>query len=1304
MKLIVFFNVILFTLNKYILKQKIENDYNNFNLRRVTQKEEIQKLNNVIYIYNPFNIVSYISCITNTKGDLFITISPEQKSTIRLIYAIKSDGSIYFNDTDNKPYKIMNSTYDLNKYPLLSFLKFEDNEYLITFTQNSMFESFDFNSNIVYNQGIFQVLGANSNINKNTFIRLNYFNNNYILNSYIEKKNRYFLLQILNFTKLHIDKNIGVLENKVGESWHYSSATCFETLDLIECLYVDKFRLYTIAIFNISNLEVLHSENIEDSSTRSDQLFSKCIYIKDYIGAFIYFREDNVIPKLNFKKLNMVSRNNSSIYELEDYIDPIFINSNQKYYLGNNYIYNDIIKFNENDIIFVNTKNESDILMIIMIKLSDESKNILINYYKIELKEKYNIRIYKDMNIFKFNELLGIAMTNYNFSLSINETYASYFIIGESFTNLTLPNNINIFEDDDDGNKFQIKIKDFIDIKNNIFGYEINAIKIISDLGEELLGFYLYSNELQKKIKTNDSLPVNDIINFIIIGESKVKLDNYTIEFEGRISEPDYDTFISYPDSYENYPYDNSSFKQFYKPKTFAFKKGYINFSINYCFRTCKTCSYLGNNVIHHCDTCSDGYPLKQISNSISGINCIKECPENYSLVGNNECLSDEENDKKDKNKINDLIGIDNYNEITKKIKDVSDNQMIFTNNSNYNIYAYEISEEKEEFFLDNDLIYVDFINSNVKESIIKNLNLDNDTKLYALILDINSTYQNPITNDFYMVLLYENGTEMIFDDSINWKVNISAPITDLEAAHYYYAVYFNQQGYDIYNKNSSFYNDICLSVSYINDDLTIKDRIEEIYPNKMTIVNPNCEYKAADLEKKRLICEFNILNLYKNNTYNGNENDNYLEIQEENFIYYLLDYIHYKILVCHDTFFHLKNYKNNLGLMFSSITSFIIVVLIAIFYIHGLYKIKKTFYNEMPNSEKIKELIRKNFIMHNKEIENIENKVNKTSVNNPTKKKTKKVKFGKNARPPKTDLILQSKSSGTCSIVLQRNEANSIIKSIYEINSEKNSINNIYNKNKYKYKVKTSDGNTLKRKGRIKKYFKSKKKEEPHEQKDNYNNLPFTKAIIMDKRNIFQLLKEKIMDKLEIIDILISKEIKELYLSKFFLFLLIDVTMTALLFSDSVISHKFHNNGKLDDIVNFTLSIASNILSLLIEHYISLLIRYEEIIDYIKEIKKEYEFIKVSNRYYKIILFQTIFFSFLSLDFIIFCIYYLVTFCAIYSKSQTSLLKAYFISLTEGIITNIIIAVVISGSRIYGIKFKNKYIFNASNYIDKKF
>jgi len=385
MKLIVFFNVILFTLKQFTFNKELEYESNNFNLRRLTKKEEIQKLNNVISIYNPFDVVSYISCITNTKGDLFITINSEEKNIIRLIYAIKSDGSNYFNDT-NKPYKIIESTIDLNKYPHLSFLTFDGDEYLISFTQNSMFESFDLYSNKIYNQGIFQVIGLNSYINKNTFMRLNYYNNdNYILNSYVEKKERYFLLQILNFTQLQLSKgNIQVLQNKVGGSWHLSSATCFETKDLIECLYTNIFKLYTIAIFNISNLEQVYSENIEENSIRFNELFSKCIYFKDYIGVFIYFREDNVIPKLNFKKLNIVSANNSK-YKLEDYRDPIFINSEEKYVLGNNYAYNDIIKIYENDIIYVNTKNESDILMIIMIKLSDESKNILINYYKIEL-------------------------------------------------------------------------------------------------------------------------------------------------------------------------------------------------------------------------------------------------------------------------------------------------------------------------------------------------------------------------------------------------------------------------------------------------------------------------------------------------------------------------------------------------------------------------------------------------------------------------------------------------------------------------------------------------------------------------------------------------------------------------------------------------------------------------------------------------------------------------------------------------------------------------------------------------------
>ena len=1290
-------------------KNETKNINNNIIKRHLSQKEKIQELNNIINIYNPFNIVSYISSIVSKNGDLFITINSEEKTTIRLIYAIKSDGSNYFTDSDNKPYKVMNSSYELNKYPLLCILNLFGEDYLITFTQNSMFELFEFSKNEVYSQGIFQIIRFNSNINKNTFISLNYYDNkDYILNSYIDKKEGYFLLQKLKVNQVYIpSRNIENIQNKVSEGMRDSSVTCFEALDLIECLFVNEYKFYTISIFNISNLEEIFRENIENNFVTFKESFSKCIHIKDYIGAFIYYRDDNVSPTIHFKNFSIIS-SNSSEYELEDYREKIVINSGQKYNLGNNYVYNDIIKMDENNIIYVSTKNESDILMIILFKLFEQSKSILVNYYKIELKEKYNIRIYSDINVFKFNGLLGIGMTNYNFSLSENETYANYFIIGEAFeNNITIPSNIMIFRDEED-NKYQLKIEDFINIKNNIFGYQF-SIKIISDINEDILGFYLYSNELQKKIKANVSISNNDIINFELISDIGVKKDNYSFEYEGKIKESDFNTFVSFPDSYEVYSNNDTTNESFYEPKTFSIKKGFFNFSVNYCYKTCKTCTYLGDNIIHHCETCSKEFPyIYNILNSSLGLgyNCVKSCPENYTLGINNIChhIDFDENEYdniNDTNKISDLLGFKNYNEITRNIKEMSDEQIIIKNNSDYKIYAYEIDEKKENFFHENNLTYIDFSNSNIKNCIVNEQNLDNDTNIYALILETYNDNPNTLTDDLYFVLLLENGTELYICNDENIKVNISSPITNLTLAHYDYAVYFQKQGYDIYDKNSSFYYDICISVYYENNDITIEDRRQEIYPNNMIIINPNCEYKKADLESKRFVYECKILDIYKQNKSEENtKNDNYFEIQEENFIYYLLDYINYKILVCHDVFFHLDNYQSNIGLMFSSVTSFLIIVLILIFCFHGLSKIKIMMYNEIPTFPKLLKLIKKYYKSKNKKSSI---KINNTVVNNPLKRKSKKISFdNSNNNKNKSnisDVISPNKSSSTNTIIPQKN--NSQRRTIFETELNANNNRNIIgNKESLERKYEKNK--------RLKNIFKDEESEETSEKEKekekDLNDLPFTRAIVVDKRNIFQILKEKIMDKMEIIDIFMSREIKELYLSKYFLFLLIDVTMTALLFSDSVITHKFHNNGKLDNIVTLTLTISSNLLSLLLEHYISLLVRYEEVMEQIKEIKQEYVFLKVCKRFYKILIIQIIAFFIISICFILFCIYYLVIFCKIYSQTQISLIKAYFVSLLEGIVTNIIIAIVISGSRIYGIKYKNKYIYNTSKYIDGYF
>jgi len=1297
-------------------KNRTKNINNNIIKRHLSEKEKVQQLNNIINIYNPFSIVSYISSIISKNGDLFITINSEEKTTTRLIYAIKSDGSNYFTDSDNKPYKVMNSSYELNKYPLLCILNLFGEDYLITFTQNSMFELYDFSINEVYSQGIFQIIKFNSNVNKNTFASLNYYDNkDYILNSYVDKRERYFLLQKLKINQVYIpSRNIENIQNKVAEGMVDSSVTCFEALDLIECLFVDEYKIYTISIFKISNLEEIYRENIEDNYVNFKEPFSKCIHIKNYIGAFIYFRKKNVSPIIQFKKFNIIS-SNSSEYELEDYRNKIVINSKQKYNLGNNYVYNDIIKIDENNIIYVNTKNESDILMIILFKLFEQSKSILVNYYKIELKENYNIRIYCDINVFKFNGLLGIGMTNYNFSLSENETYANYFIIGEAFeNNISIPSNIVIFSDEED-NKYQLKVEDFINIKNNIFGYQF-SIKIISDINEDSLGFYLYSNELQKKIETNLTISNYDIINFELISDIGVKKDNYSFEYEGEIKESDYNNLISFPDSYEIYLSNDTTCESFYEPKFFSLKKGFFNFSVNYCYKTCKTCTYLGDNVSHHCDTCSKKFPfIYNISNSTlgHGYNCMNKCPENYTFGKNRICIHIDDFDENeydninDTNKISDLLGFKNYIEITRNIKEMSDEQIIIKNNSDYKIYAYDIDEKNEIFFFENNLTYIDFTNSNIKNCIENEQNLDNGTNIYALVLETYNDNPNALTDDLYFVLFFENGSELYICQDETIKVNISSPIKNLTSANYDYAVYFQKQGYDIYDKNSSFYYDICIPVYYENDDITVEDRQQEIYPNNMIIINPNCEYKKADLENKRIVYECNILDIYKQNksSEENTKNDNCFEIQEEKFIYYLLDYINYKILVCHNVFFHLDNYQSNIGLIFSSITSLLIIVLIILFCFRGLSKIKIMMYNEVPTFPKLLKLIKKYYKSKNK---SHLNKINNTVVNNPYKRKSKKNSFdnynnnnNENNRSNVGEIISPNKSSSTNTIIPQKSDSQR--KTIFETELNANNNRNIIG-NKESLEIKYKNKKRLKNIFNDEEIEEKSEKEKDKEKEKDLNNLPFTKAIVVDKRNIFQLLKEKIMDKMEIIDIFTSREIKELYLSKYFLFLLIDVTMTALLFSDSVITHKFHNNGKLDFIVTMTLTICSNLLSLLLEHYISLLIRYEEIMERIKEIKQEYVFLKVCKRFYRILIIQIITFFIISICFILFCIYYLVIFCKIYNKTQISLIKAYFVSLLEGIVINIIISIVISGSRIYGIKFKNKYIYNTSKYIDGYF
>ena len=620
-----------------------EHSVNNKNIKR--KLNSIYAINNLVNIESLNDIVSYISSIKNNNGDIYITTNIDNSTSVnRLVYIIKSDY------TQESKVLAINTDYN-NKYPLMTYLTISSKEYLTSFShEGQVIELISYDDGKIYPCSIYKGMNRNALIQKNTFTCLKYYDyRKYILNAFIEKKNSNFLIQKIYIPRSNITYyGFECTQKNVGEAKLNSTVTCFEVENYIECLYTNSDLLYSIVVFDIDSLDNVYNETLDTEIVKvEEELFSKCIHIKSNVGAFIYFIDETQFPRLYFKNLEI----NNNSYQLKDYIDNISvinINSKGSFSLKCNYLYNDIIKSNENNIFYINTEYDGTQIYVIIIKLLNNDKNVLLNYYEIKLNDNFKIAIYKDITVFSLNGLLGIGMTHYNYNLDINKTYSSFFIFGNITINddisINIPNNTNIFNEE---NNYEIKISEIvekIEISNNAFGYIFAGIKIPS-LDEDNLGFYIYSNSNNKKIKQNEIILINDTITFKMNSTLGVKLGQYSIEYQIIIKEPEFEDYISYPNLIEYYPKNDSInnetlYKTFFQPDTFSGRVSYINFMVDECYISCQSCTYYGDALNHHCDDCSSNYPFSY--NIINGHNCVGNCPANY-IIQEYKCIKEEE-------------------------------------------------------------------------------------------------------------------------------------------------------------------------------------------------------------------------------------------------------------------------------------------------------------------------------------------------------------------------------------------------------------------------------------------------------------------------------------------------------------------------------------------------------------------------------------------------------------------------------------------------------------------------------------
>jgi hypothetical protein len=308
-----------------------------------------------------------------------------------------------------------------------------------------------------------------------------------------------------------------------------------------------------------------------------------------------------------------------------------------------------------------------------------------------------------------------------------------------------------------------------------------------------------------------------------------------------------------------------------------------------------------------------------------------------------------------------------------------------------------------------------------------------------------------------------------------------------------------------------------------------------------------------------------------------------------------------------------------------------------------------------------------------------------KNNILEPTKKKSKKVRK-KNIK-----------------IKTNKTDANvKFIKNIYHFSQINISGSNVLlnnDKNIKNFPKQKKKSITIKYKENL---IYSKSKEDKEE---DFNELPFTLAINKDKRNIFEIFTSVIVKKITLINLFFGDEkIKILLFNENLLSLLVDFFFNALLYSDEVVSHKYHNNGKLDFVVSLVLSLLSNIISSMICYFLIYSEIIEERLDQILQMKRAYKYPIVLNKFLKNLKLKVLLYIFKEIFVILFCFYYLIIFTIVYSRSKFSLLYNFLFSLFEKIIESLIISIIIAITRKISLKFSNRYIYNTSKYINDKF
>jgi len=918
-----------------------------------------------------------------------------------------------------------------------------------------------------------------------------------------------------------------------------------------------------------------------------------------------------------------------------------------------------------------------------------------IRYYEINMWEKHQHKIYLNIKAALYNNFISVIY-NHCSQTECNKNIHNSSLIIFNYPNST-DNSLNIIQELYNSNKnilnnFYFNFEGKINIENNLFNYVYKGTKILNIP----TGLYLRNTKNGNNLKNESILLKDENVSLHFDSNEKYKKNEYVIEYAYVLTEPNYEYIKNYSNTTKTYG-DNINEKIYYKYNEYTGKSSNFTLIISEDLITnCndEKCALCFNNFT--CITCKYNYTFNSNTNEktylpeYSTLTIIPKTTIHTTSLNINpkqDCTVEDIVNGKCKGKITSVQIRELYRQL-KLMVTKNTNKIIETEN-----VIFQISSLEEQKNSNNPNI--SSIDLGVCEQLLKTQEgLSDEDNLIVFKIDIKN---EDLSSTYVQYELYNPKTLKRISIGVCTDISISVkvPVNLDESSKSLYDS-LSQLGYNLFDLNDSFYNDICSTYTTENGtDLTLADRKNLIYDSNgnVSMCQDGCSYQYYNLTTKKAKCNCQV---QVEETIIDLEQLKFDKNQLVDSFYTTLKNSNFLVLKCYKLIFSVQGQKNNIGSYIMSGITFIFIILLIIYIINGNAKLNSYIQSilklklnsttmENKNSAKPFTIIKNdNNIFINK---NYNEKIKKHENENQLIKENKGITiFKKNNKSHKKSMKNKGftpQREKNKSIIIYNKQYNNLICSSNEIQQKEKYKTQISKKKKKKEKKlkkkminkksiqkvkinqilvdKSSNDTKIQN---IEMYLEKYKIKELND--EEMNSLEYELAIILDKRTYLQyyysLLKKK---HIILFTFLLSNDYNLIAVKVSLLLLSFSLyfTINGFFFSDETMKKINKDNGSYDFIYHIPKILYSTVISAIINMILKTLSLSEK---QILSIKLETDFLiaqkksKTMKMYLKI---KLALFFILSFILMLFFWYFISCFCAVYKNTQIVLIKDTLVS-----------------------------------------